>query len=82
MLIAPPSDHDERPNGTPAYYLGRPAGAWITAMSPRPHRAGTHYLQLTRRPLLRMISIPRPRPGEPLDTVSALPRQRTRADYE
>jgi hypothetical protein len=24
-----------RPNGAPAYYLGRPARVWITAMSPR-----------------------------------------------
>src|SRR5579864_5980478 len=24
-----------RPNGAPAYYLGRPAWLWITAMSPR-----------------------------------------------
>jgi hypothetical protein len=27
-----------RPNSAPAYYLGRPARVWITAMSPRPRR--------------------------------------------
>jgi hypothetical protein len=27
-----------RPNGAPAYYLGRPACVWITAMSPRHRR--------------------------------------------
>ena len=24
-----------RPNGAPAYYLGRPARQWVTAMRPR-----------------------------------------------
>ena len=34
-----------RPNSAPFYYLGRPAGLWITAM--RPHRGGG----ASRRPM-------------------------------
>ena len=32
---AEPKRRVRRPNGAPAYYLGRPARMWITAMSPR-----------------------------------------------
>jgi hypothetical protein len=35
-----------RPNTAPAYYLGRPASLWITAMSPRRRdTASTHLIQ-------------------------------------
>jgi len=35
-----------RPNGAPAYYLGRPAHQWITAMRPhRRHTASNHLIQ-------------------------------------
>ena len=30
----------DRPNGAPAYYLGRPASLWISATSPRRRRSG------------------------------------------
>jgi hypothetical protein len=43
---AEPRQAIRRPNTAPAYYLGRPATAWITAMSPR--RRGTapnHLMQ-------------------------------------
>jgi hypothetical protein len=44
-----PEDQDRpisRPNGAPAYYLGRPARVWITVMSPRRRRtASTHLMQ-------------------------------------
>ena len=30
-----------RPNGAPAYYLGRPVQVWITAMSPRHRRTAS-----------------------------------------
>ena len=33
-----------RPNSAPAYYLGHPAGLWITAMRPRRERAASRYL--------------------------------------
>ena len=33
-----------RPNGAPAYYLGRPARLWITAMSPRRSRIAANHL--------------------------------------
>ena len=29
---------DSRPNGAPAYYLGRPASLWISITSPAPPR--------------------------------------------
>lgn len=32
---APPERRIRRPNTTPAYYLGRPADLWISAMRPR-----------------------------------------------
>ena len=35
---AEPKQQVRRPNGAPAYYLGRPAALWITAMSPRCQR--------------------------------------------
>jgi len=28
--------HTHRPNGAPAYYLGRPASVWLTATTRRP----------------------------------------------
>jgi hypothetical protein len=33
-----------RPNTAPAYYLGRPAAVWITAMRPRRRRTASRYL--------------------------------------
>jgi hypothetical protein len=33
---AEPDRKARRPNGAPAYYLGRPAAMWITAMHPAP----------------------------------------------
>jgi hypothetical protein len=33
-----------RPSGALAYYLGRPARLWITAMRPRHPRAASHHL--------------------------------------
>ena len=35
---AEPEPDIRRPNGAPAYYLGRPFALWITAMSPRCQR--------------------------------------------
>ena len=35
---AAPERKDRRPNTAPAYYLGHPAGLWITAMRPRRRR--------------------------------------------
>ena len=35
---AEPEQTDRRPNTTPAYYLGHPAGLWITVMRPRYRR--------------------------------------------
>jgi len=32
------------PNGAPAYYLGRPAHQWVTAMRPRRRRTAPDYL--------------------------------------
>ena len=32
------------PNGAPAYYLGRPARQWVTAMRPRRRRTAPHRL--------------------------------------
>ena len=34
-----PQPESPRPSTAPAYYLGRPAGLWITAMSPRHRRS-------------------------------------------
>jgi hypothetical protein len=34
---------DSRPNGAPAYYLGRAARVWIAAMRPAGRRSGSHY---------------------------------------
>ena len=33
-----------RPNGAPAYYLGRPARQWIAAMGPRHRRTASQHL--------------------------------------
>jgi hypothetical protein len=38
-IPAEPQRDIRRPNSAPAYYLGRPARLWITAMSPRRRRA-------------------------------------------
>ena len=52
-----PAQQFSRPNGAPAYYLGRPAWLWITAMSPRRSRtapdliaASNGQLDAGRRP--------------------------------
>src|SRR5215469_12988388 len=43
---AEPRRDIRQPNGAPAYYLGRPARVWITAMSPRRRRtAPTRLMQ-------------------------------------
>ena len=41
---AGPERTARRPNTAPAYYLGRPAALWITAMRPRRRPAITRYL--------------------------------------
>ena len=41
---AEPDRKDRRPNTAPAYYLGRPAALWITAMRPRRRRIATPHL--------------------------------------
>jgi hypothetical protein len=41
---AAPERKDRRQNNTPAYYLGRPATVWITAMRPRRRRTGPRHL--------------------------------------
>jgi hypothetical protein len=41
---AAPEREARRPNNAPAYYLGRPAAVWITAMRPRRRRTAAHYL--------------------------------------
>jgi len=37
-----PARKGRRPNTAPAYYLGRPAALWITAMSPRRPATASH----------------------------------------
>jgi hypothetical protein len=39
-----PEQELPRPNGAPAYYLGRPARLWITAMRPRHRRTAFRHL--------------------------------------
>jgi len=41
---ARPQREISRPNITPAYYLGRPARLWITAMRPRRSRTASNHL--------------------------------------
>ena len=41
---AEPERRGRRPNTAPAYYLGRPATLWITAMRPRCRRTASRYL--------------------------------------
>jgi hypothetical protein len=41
---AAPERKDRRQNNTPAYYLGRPATVWITAMRPRRRRTAPRHL--------------------------------------
>jgi hypothetical protein len=40
-VLAEPERDARRPNTAPAYYLGHPAGLWITAM--RPRRTDSRY---------------------------------------
>jgi len=40
---AEPAGKGRRPNTAPAYYLGRPAALWITAMRPRRRRIATRH---------------------------------------
>jgi hypothetical protein len=42
-VSAAPERKDRRPNTAPAYYLDRPAAAWITAMRPRRRRTAARY---------------------------------------
>jgi hypothetical protein len=44
VLPAEPERKVRRPNTAPAYYLGRPAALWITAMRPRRRSAATRHL--------------------------------------
>jgi len=37
-MTATPRTGDSRPNGAPAYYLGRPARLWISIAGPRRRR--------------------------------------------
>ncbi len=39
-----PGQAIRRPNTAPAYYLGRPASVWITAMSPRRRGTASNHL--------------------------------------
>ncbi len=39
-----PGQEIRPPNTAPAYYLGRPASVWITAMRPRRRRTALHHL--------------------------------------
>jgi hypothetical protein len=41
---AAPEREARRPNNAPAYYLGRPAAVWITAMRPRRRHTAARYL--------------------------------------
>jgi hypothetical protein len=43
-LPAEPKPKARRPHGAPAYYLGRPAALYITAMRPRPRHTTFPYL--------------------------------------
>jgi hypothetical protein len=45
VLPAEPERKTRRPNGAPAYYLGRPAGLWITAMRSRRRPTASRYLK-------------------------------------
>ena len=44
-LPADPERKTRRPNGAPAYYLGRPAVLWITVMRPRRRPTASRYLR-------------------------------------
>jgi hypothetical protein len=59
-----------RPNGAPAYYLGRPATFWIAAMSPRPEHATAGHARTAGPP----VSIPRPELPRVSVTVPPTPR--------
>jgi len=41
---AEPEREARRPNTAPAFYLGRPAALWVTAMRPRRRPAASRYL--------------------------------------
>jgi hypothetical protein len=43
-IPAAPEREARRPNNAPAYYLGRPAAVWITAMRPHRRRTAARYL--------------------------------------
>jgi len=77
MPTTSPAQHPARPTYAPAYYLGRPAALWITAMSPRRIRVPGGYHDLTRRLALRTIPIPRPRRPLLRETIGGMPRQRS-----
>jgi hypothetical protein len=44
VIPAGPEGDVPRPNSAPAYYLGRPAHMWITAMRPGSERTASHHL--------------------------------------
>jgi hypothetical protein len=44
-LPAEPTPRISRPNTAPAYYLGRPARLWITAIGPCPRQAASRPMQ-------------------------------------
>jgi hypothetical protein len=53
---AGPQRKGRRPNTAPAYYLGRPAALWITAMHPRRRPIASHHLiEATRHPAITAL---------------------------
>lgn len=72
MLTQLPAARDmlARPNCTPPYYQGRPAGLWISVMSPKTRRTSDGRAQATRYPL----PVPRPRSPQAGQTVPPTPR--------
>ena len=44
MTPPQPGTMDSRPNGAPAYYLGRPASLWISITAPRSGRRRPKHL--------------------------------------
>jgi hypothetical protein len=48
-----------RLNGAPAYYMGRPARVWITAMNPRRRRTASHRTPSLARPAQSPVPVGR-----------------------
>src|SRR5215469_5974178 len=60
-----PKREARRPNGAPAYYLGRPAHIYITAMRPHRHAASDHPEQAVTGGGETTAITARPLPGRP-----------------